>query len=308
MADRLRVAPEAGRGDPAASHNPALPAIGAMLAAAALIAVTTLLAKILGRGLTGPELHPLQVSAGRFCFAMLALVPVLVWRYPGFRGAAWPLHIGRSLCGWGGVTCLFAAAALMPLAEATAISFLSPLVTMLLAIALLRERVGPWRWTAAGLAMLGALVLIQPGSDAFQVAALIALLAALLMGLEAIFIKRLSGREPPLRILAINNAIGATVAATAAAFVWIAPSPAQWALLALLGVTMVIGQSFFIQAMKRADASFVMPVFYATLVFAALYDLAVFGERPSVLAGVGAGLIVIGAVILAWREGRRARA
>lgn len=308
MADRLRVAPEAGRGDPAAPHNPALPAIGAMLAAAALIAVTTLLAKILGRGLTGPELHPLQVSAGRFCFAMLALVPVLVWRYPGFRGAAWPLHIGRSLCGWGGVTCLFAAAALMPLAEATAISFLSPLVTMLLAIALLRERVGPWRWTAAGLAMLGALVLIQPGSDAFQVAALIALLAALLMGLEAIFIKRLSGREPPLRILAINNAIGATVAATAAAFVWIAPSPAQWGLLALLGVTMVIGQSFFIQAMKRADASFVMPVFYATLVFAALYDLAVFGERPSVLAGVGAGLIVIGAVILAWREGRRARA
>ena len=308
MADRSSATPEPGRGAPASSHNPALPAIGAMVAAAALIAVTTLLAKILGRGLTGPELHPLQVSAGRFCFAFLALIPVLVWRYPGFRGAAWPLHIGRSLCGWSGVTCLFAAAALMPLAEATAISFLSPLVTMLLAIALLQERVGPWRWTAAGLAMLGALVLIQPGSDAFQIAALIALLAALLMGLEAIFIKRLAGREPPLRILAINNAIGATVAATAAAFVWIAPSPAQWGLLVLLGVTMVIGQSFFIQAMKRADASFVMPVFYATLVFAALYDLAVFGERPSVLAAVGAGLIVIGAVILAWREGRKARA
>ncbi len=290
-----------------APRRETLRAIGAMLAAAALIAVTTLLAKVLGRGLTGPELHPLQVSAGRFGFAFLALLPVLAWRYPGFRGAAWPLHLGRSLCGWGGVTSLFAAAALMPLAEATAISFLSPLCTMLLAILLLGERVGVWRWSAAGLALVGALVLIRPGSAAFQPAALIALLAAGLMGLEAIFIKRLAGREPPVRILVINNAIGAGVAATAAAFVWTAPAPAQWGLLALLGVTMVTAQAFFIQAMKRADASYVMPFFYATLIFAALYDLALFGERPELAALGGALLIVTGALLLAWRERRRTR-
>jgi drug/metabolite transporter (DMT)-like permease len=282
-----------------------LVAVGAMLCAAALIAVTTLLAKILGRGLTGPELHPLQVSAGRFCFALLAIAPVFAWRYPGFAGTAWSLHVGRSLCGWGGVTLLFAAAALMPLAEATAIGFLSPLVTMLLAIVLLRERVGVWRWSAAALAVLGALLLIRPGGEAFQPAALLALAAAALMGLESIFIKRLAGREPPIRILTINNAIGAGIAATAASLVWIAPSPAQWGLMAFLGLAMVAAQACFIQALRRADASFVAPFFYATLIFAALYDLALFGEVPTPLAAAGALLILVGAVVLAWREGRR---
>ena len=58
----------------------------------------------------------------------------------------------------------------------------------------------------------------------------------------------------------------------------------------------------FIQALRRGDASFVVPLFYATLVFAALYDLAVFGEVPTALSGMGAALIVAGAVVLAWRE------
>ena len=275
-----------------------------MVLSCALIAATTLMAKALGRGIDGAELHPLQVSAGRFCFAFLALLPLVAWQRPTFRGAAWPVHLGRSLCGWAGVTCLFAAAARMPLADATAISFLSPLITMLLAIPLLGERVGPWRWGAAGLAFCGALILVRPGSSAFQAAALIALAAAFFMGLEAILIKRLSGREPALRILTINNAIGATVSLTAASLVWVPPSPAQWGLLATLGVTMVLAQSLFIQSMKRAEASLVISFFYVTLVFAAAYDFAVFGDLPTAVSLAGAGFIVGGGLLLAWREHR----
>ncbi|MCG8595787.1 MAG: DMT family transporter [Kiloniellales bacterium] len=275
-----------------------------MVVCCALIAATTLMAKALGRELGGAALHPLQVSAGRFCFAFLALLPVVAWQRPSFRGAAWPVHLGRSLCGWAGITCLFAAAARMPLADATAISFLSPLITMLLAIPLLGERVGPWRWGAAGLAFCGALILIRPGTGTFQAVALIALSAAFFMGLEAILIKRLSGREPALRILAINNAIGAAVSLSAAALVWTAPSPAQWALLAVLGVTMVLAQSLFIQSMKRAEASLVISFFYVTLVFAAFYDFAVFGDLPTAASLAGAGFIVGGGLLLAWREYR----
>ena len=290
----------------AASRTIPRPVLGAalMIGSCALIAATTLMAKALGRGLDGSTLHPLQVSAGRFCFAFLALLPIVAWLRPGFRGAPWMVHLGRSICGWAGVSCLFAAAALMPLADATAISFLSPLITMLLAIPLLGERVGPWRWGAAGIALCGALILIRPGSDAFQAAALVALAAAFFMGLEAILIKRLSDREPPIRILAINNAIGATVSLSVAAFVWIVPTPQQWAVLALLGVTMVSAQTLFIQSMKQGDASSVMPFFYATLVFAAFYDFVVFGDLPTLAGVIGAGLIVGGALLLAWREHR----
>ena len=275
-----------------------------LVAASALIALTTLVAKALGRGVGGEALHPLQVAAGRFGFALVWLVVVATVVRPGFAGTPWRLHAARSLCGWAGVSCMFAAAALMPLAEATAISFLSPVVAVALAVVVLRERPGALRWAAVAIAFVGALLLIRPGTAAFQPVALVALAAALCLGAEAVLIKRLTGGEPRLRILVVNNAIGAGLAVTAAAFVWVAPSPGQWGLMALLGTAMLGAQTLFIAAMRRGEASYVMPFFYATLVFAALYDLALFGERPDLVGALGAAVVVAGAVLLAWREGR----
>ena len=287
-----------------------LAAVALMLCAAALLAVTTLIAKALGRGVAGEPLPPLVISACRFIFAWITLLPLVVFMRPSFAGARWVLHGARTFCGWAAVTCLFAAAAVMPLADATAIAFLNPLFAMVLAIPLLRERIGPWRWVAAALAVAGALLLIRPGSGTFEPYALVALASALLMAFEVIFIKMLSGGksavgEPALRILFINNSLGATIGMVAASTVWVMPSIVQWGLLAALGMTMVCAQSCFIQAMKRAEASFIMPVFYATLVFAALYDLAVFDVLPSALSALGGILIVVSAGVLAWREGVR---
>lgn len=291
--------------EPGGIDRAALTGAGLMILCAALLAVTILLAKTLGRGVEGAPLHPLQVSAGRFCFALATLLPLVAWFRPPVRGSAWALHVGRSFCGWAGVSCMFAAAAAMPLADATAISFLSPMITMLLAIPLLGERVGPWRWSAAAVALGGGMIIIRPGTDAFQFAAVIALVAALFQGLEAILIKKLAGREDPLRILFINNTIGAALSATAAAFVWVAPSPAQWGMLAVLGAIMVTAQSLFILALRRTDASYAIPFFYATLLFAGLYDFALFGDTPDAVSIGGMVLVVAGALVLAWRESIR---
>ncbi|MBB4304039.1 drug/metabolite transporter (DMT)-like permease [Rhodobium orientis] len=275
----------------------------AMAGSSALVGATTLIAKVLGVGEPGVSgLHPFQVSAGRFAFALLALLVVIALRpaaRPDFAGARWRWHIGRSLCGWLGITSMFAAAARMPLAEATAISFLSPLVTMTLAILLLKESSEIRKWAGATLSMGGALILLQPGTEAFRPAAFLALAAAAFMGTEAIFIKRLSGSEPPLRILLINNAIGATVSAIAAATVWTAPAASQWGLLVVLGTVMVSAQALFIHAMRLGDASLVIPVFYMVLVFAAVYDFLLFGVGLSLTALIGAALIVAGAVFIA---------
>lgn len=282
--------------------SPRLQGLLLMALAAALIAVTSLLAKALGRGMGGVELHPVQVSAGRFCFAFLTLLPFLLWQRPSFRGAPWPVHVGRSFFGWIGVSFLFAAAAQMPLADANAISFLSPIVTMALSIPFLGEKVGPKRWSAAALSLFGALVLTRPGTEAFQPAAILALLSAFFMGVEVIFIKKLSDGEPPLRILAINNGIGASISIAVAVFFWTAPSGFQWGLLIALGMTMVTAQFCFIQSMKRADASFVIPLLYATPVFAAIYDFALFGQALTLVSTAGIALIVTGALILVRRE------
>jgi len=267
-----------------------------------LVAATTLIAKMLGPAGGAHPLHPLQVTAGRFGFAALALLPVLAWRRPSFAGAAWREHGLRVISGWAGVSCLFAAAAAMPLADATAIGFLSPIVTMVLSVPLLGERVGPWRWTAAAVAFAGAVVLTGPGTAAFQPMALVALGAALFLGLEAIMIKRLSRGESMLRIMAISNIAGAAIALAATIPVWIRPLPEQWLMLALLGITMLAVQMLFIQAVRLGDASFVMPFVYTTLLFAGLYDFVIFGVLPTTAAWIGAALIVVGAITIGWRE------
>ena len=200
---------------------------------------------------------------------------------------------------------MFAAVAKMPLAEATAISFLSPLVTMAFAMLLLGESIGIRKAFAAGLAAIGAVLILRPGTTAFQPAALFALAAALLMGLEAIVIKRLSETEPAARILFINNLFGAVVSLIAASFVWVWPTVSQWYLLAALGAIMVLGQTLFIQAMKRDEASLIIPAFYSVLVFAGIYDYLFYGARPEVLAAIGSAMIVWSALLLAAPKSAR---
>ncbi len=287
-------------------HNPALAAALTLLAAA-FAAGTTLLAKALGTGVLGPGMHALQTSFGRFLFALLAIGTFAALTRPRFTRAALGLHAARSAFGWGGVTLMFAAAAFIPLSDATAISFLNPVFAMMLAIPLLGEKVGPVRWSAALTALTGAAVLTRPGDGAVEFGAFLALGSAVLLGAEVILIKRLSGREAPVQILLINNAIGLTIAAVAAGFVWVWPTPEQWAALAGIGVLMAGAQACFVNAMARADASFVAPFFYAALVFAALYDGVVFGVWPDAVSATGAAIILGGAALLAWREARLAR-
>ncbi|MFY0618339.1 DMT family transporter [Shimia sp.] len=286
--------------------NPAL-AAALTLAASGFAAGTTLLAKALGTDTLGPALHPLQISHGRFLFAFLGFATVAMIVRPAISRPNWGLHVGRSTLGWGGVTLMFAAAAFIPLSDATAISFLNPVVGMLLAIPFLGERIGPWRWGSAALAFTGAMVLTRPGSGALEFGAVLALGAALAMGGELIFIKKLTGRERPFQILLINNGIGLTIASAAALFVWHAPTPLQWAALAGIGLLMASAQTCFINAMRLADASFVSPFFYTTLAFAALYDAVVFSVLPDAISWVGAAIIMTAAAILVWREARQTR-
>ncbi len=284
-----------------ARQNPSLAAI-LIVMATVFIAGTTLLAKLLGTATLGQPLHPLQVSHGRFVFAFIAISTAVGALRPKFVKPSLGLHLGRTLFGWGGVTLMFASVAFIPLSDATAITFLNPVFGMLLAIPLLGERVGAWRWAAAGIALIGATVLLRPTPESFQPAAILALGAAVLMGMELIFIKKLAGREGPLQVLWTNNALGVVIASLAVLPVWQMPSFAQWVALAALGGMMACAQSFFINGMARADASFVAPFTYATLVFAALYDMAVFAQIPDAVSILGACIILSGAALLAWRE------
>lgn len=273
-----------------------------MVLATVFIAGTTLCAKALGTDTLGTPLHPLQISHGRFVFAFMGLLCVAAVLRPKIKAPVIKLHISRTLCGATGVTLMFAAVAFIPLSDATAISFLNPVFGVLLAIPFLGEKVGPWRWAAAAIAFVGALVLLRPSPDTFQVASMLALGAAFAMGCELIFIKKLADREPPMQILLVNNFIGWILMSTVMIPFWIAPTTAQWGVLVALGVMMAAAQTCFINAMARADASYVTPFSYLTLIFAAGYDWAIFKSVPDWISVLGAVIIVSGAALLAWRE------
>jgi len=284
--------------------NPKLAAL-LTLCASAFAAASMFMAKVVGSGTLGPALHPLQVSQGRFLFAFVAIASLAVILRPKVSKPNLKLHIGRSFMGWGGVTLMFAAAVYIPLADATAISFLNPVFAMLLAIPLLGENVGRWRWLAAGIALMGAIILLRPATGSIQTGALFALGAAVVLGCEVILIKFLTKTDGAFQILLINNSIGIVIATCAAIPVWIWPSGLQWAGLAAVGLLMISAQAFFTNAMLRAEASFVAPFFYASLVFAALYDAVIFRVIPDTISIIGALSILAGAGLLAWRESVR---
>ena len=285
-------------------HNPAL-AAGLIAVATAFIAATTLIAKALGTEQFGPALHPFQIVFGRFLFAFLAFSIAIAIVRPKLQRPHLGLHLARTSGGWAGLTLMFASVAHIPLADATAISFLNPVFGMIFAIPFLGERVGKWRWLAAGVSLSGAMILLRPTPDSFQPAALLALGAAVILGAELNVIKKLTGRESPFSILFVNNAIGVVIAGMAVIWVWQDLMAAQWVLMATLGVAMAVAQSCFVNAMARADASFVAPFSYGTLIFAALYDVVFYDVIPDQVTVLGAAIIILGALLLAWREGRK---
>ena len=287
--------------------SPQLASVLFMLLASFLLAGTSILAKTLGQGVFAPDgngLHVFQISFGRFAFAFFTIALTVTVLRPRFGPLELPLHIARTTAGWTGITLAFTALIWIPLPDAQAINFLNPVFAMIFAIPLLGERVGPWRWLAAMIAFCGALILLRPSAASFQPAALFALASAVITGFEVILIKRLSGRQEPLQILLTNNGIGLCIASCAAFFVWSAPAPGEWALMAALGATMICAQACFIQSMRRAEASFVISVSLSSLPFATVMDYFAFGAVPDRISLLGAAIILSGVLFLFFREMR----
>jgi drug/metabolite transporter (DMT)-like permease len=247
-----------------------------------------------------------QVTWGRFFFASLFAAI--------FCGRRLPALIRSKVPGWQSLRSLLlmtttgffnAGIAKLPLATATSIMFLSPILVTLLSIVFLREKVGIRRWMGIAVGFLGALLIVRPWhstGETYIVGALFLLAAACTNAGYQIVTRRVR-EDSAMTSLVFTAAAGALVTSLLLPWNWFAtPDALGWALLVASGFAGCIGHLCIIRAFQAAPASVVSPFSYSSLVWATLFGFAIWGDLPDGWTWVGAALIVAAGLYIFFRE------
>jgi drug/metabolite transporter (DMT)-like permease len=218
-----------------------------------------------------------------------------------------PMHLVRGVLLIGSSFCFFSALHYLPLAEATALNYTSPILVTLMASWLLHERLTRPRWAFVLAGFVGMLLIVRPGSEMLAPAALLALSAAALYATFQIMTRTLAG-ENLMVLLMYPSIIGTVLLSVAIPFVrsdgWYPTSD----LAAFIGIGVLgsLGHLLFIRAFQRASASAIAPFTYVQLVWSTLAGWLVFGTFPDGFTLTGIVVIAGSGVVLTWYERWRA--
>lgn len=245
-----------------------------------------------------------QIVWLRFSFGLIGATVLLVFMRPGWPGRETIVFNGaRSLLVVVVATTFFFALSVLPLAEAIALSFVSPLFIVLFGVLLLGERIDSRIGVAlvAGLAgmllIAGARIGDASYSSAAWRGALAAVTSAMAYGLVIVLLRARATRDPLPTIVFFQNLGPSLILAVPAAYVWVPLSGYDLALFALIGAIGVAGHYLLALAFAGAEAARLAPITYVSLVWATLFGYVFFSELPTASALAGAALIVVGTLV-----------
>ncbi|HEX5210258.1 MAG TPA: DMT family transporter [Pseudolabrys sp.] len=286
-------------------------AIGLKLLSALLFAALSAFVRQLGD----------TVPVGQLVFfrSIFAIPPVLlIYAYRGELASAVytsrPFgQLGRGALSVAGMFSNFSALARLPLADATAISFASPLITVALAAIVLKEKVRIYRWSAVLVGFGGVIVMLIPHFDAKHYAGAGAAAAATVGSMLALFsafcnagtviqTRRLTQSETTSSIVFYFSSVTALAGAVTLPFAWHAPTGPELAMLISMGVCGGVAHIFLTESYRHATASVIAPFDYTSMLWALLLGYWVFGELPSALVYVGAAIVAGAGLFVIWRE------
>lgn len=234
-----------------------------------------------------------QIVWARYAFA----VPVVL---VAARPAAWPalLHCGRPALQAGrsvlpvlANTTAVLGLGLMPLADATAISFVSPLLVVALSVPLLGERVSAHGWIGVAAGFVGILVIVRPGAGTIAWAALFPLATAFVFALYQVLTGLVSRGDRPIVTLAWTIAVGLALVSPLLPSCWQPIGRADWLVLGLSGLLFGAGQLLLIRAYALAPASLLAPFSYVQILAAVVFGIAMFGDVPDLWTLLGMGIV-----------------
>lgn len=249
-----------------------------------------------------------QVVWARYVFHIVMLLAVLGIAFPRTLKTT---HIGfqslRSLLMIVATACYFSGISHIPLADASAIMFLVPILVTALAAPFLGERIGYRRWLGVVFGFAGALIIIRPGTDMMQTGALFMLGAAFCQMFYQVFTRRVSDSNSAATSLVYSALGGTIILSVVVPFVWIQPSLIEWGMMAMMGTSAGIGHFAMIKAYQVAPAPTVAPYFYSHLIWSTIFGYSFFATVPSIWTLSGAAVIVTSGLYIYHREQLRKR-
>ena len=289
---------------PFASPSPTVIAIALMVGAMVLFSA--------GHGLVrfaSDELHSFQIGFLRSVFGLIFLLPIILkdWDFSDLRVKRPKLHIIRGALSAINTLAWFTAIAIMPLGEAVALNFTSPLFATLLAAIFLGEAVRARRWTATIVGFIGVLIVVRPGGETVQLGAILALGSALSIAVNVLLIRVMSQEDSTRAIVTTFNLAIVFFTLIPAVVVWTWPSPLMWAVTFAVGVTTTVAHLMLTKAMSLAEASAIVPLEFIRLPLAVLIGFVWFSEILDFWTILGATIIGCSAVYIARREAMAAR-
>ncbi|MEM7268199.1 MAG: DMT family transporter [Pseudomonadota bacterium] len=268
----------------------------------------------------------IDTSAKWLITAGVAPIVVVFFRYAGhltislalavaqrdpaiFRMKRPRLTLARGALLLGATTMNFLSLVHLPLTVTVSIFFTMPLMTTVLAAIFLKEQVGPRRWTAVAIGLIGILVITQPWAASFHWAMFLTLLATFFTAIYSLLTRAIAGEEDPQTMQLYASLLPAIALAPFAIWGWTAPSGAiDWAFCILIGICGWGGHQLYIRALRYAEASALAPYTYAQIIFMTSASWLIFHHPPDFWTMVGAA-IVAGSGLYIWlREQTLARA
>ncbi|MCW3475056.1 DMT family transporter [Limobrevibacterium gyesilva] len=195
----------------------------------------------------------------------------------------------------------------LPLADAASVGFVSPLLITMLSVPMLREVVGIRRWAAIVVGFLGVLIVVRPGTGAFQPAAFLVVTSSLCWAIASILTRKMAGADDAATTLLWSAVSGLVVLTILLPFDFVMPSAWLLAVALVLGIVASAGQYLMVLAYRYAGASLLAPFSYVQLIWAVALGYLVFGSLPDQWTLLGAGIIVGSGIYTVHRERIRAR-
>ena len=248
---------------------------------------------------------PAQIIWG-FFLAFAAVATLDAWRTGAgraLRSTRRPvLHLGRALLLPANMACMVVALGLLPIATVTAVVSTFPLIVTALSVPVLGETVGPRRWVAVAAGFLGVMIIVRPGTDVFDPAALVPLAAGTLYALYQVLTRLLSRTDRPDTIALTTAWVGLAVCSLAVPFDWRTPTVNEAGLLALVAFCGTAGHRLVIAALALVPASVIQPFTYLQIIWATIAGIVVFATVPDSVTIVGASIIAGSGLYVWWRE------